>query len=47
MNTEQILNCIRRDFKLSQMCSGVFPIDRLPPPKGSPESLIVNLDPHN
>ena len=46
MNTPQLLKCIRTDPILNSQCAGVYPIDRLPEPKGYPECVIVNLDPH-
>ena len=44
MNTKQLTYCIRNDQKLSRLCLGVFPVDRLPAPEAYPFCVVQNLD---
>ena len=47
MNTQQILKCLQTDSILKAQCAGVFPLDLMPPSRGRPECMVVNLDPQN
>ena len=44
MNTTQLTYCVRNDEKLSRLCLGVFPVDKVPAPEAYPFCVIQNLD---